>query len=256
MVVPDVPQSAMILLNEPLQAAERVSGLNDLATAASTTDDKTLGERQIQTFAAEIRIDEVVKNLQETLEILFLCRNELWIRALAEQPDGMEPPERVSKSLEVRGLKNEAFQGKFTADILRGNFRGKPRGSVETADKARLLQMFNGSLQALAGMSKFNPVFGQILQHPEVAKSILEQWARLYNVPDRQAFMQAANQVFEQMAQQQAQQQAMQAALMGGGQPMLGPGGPPHEAGGLDAILRSLPPELAGLLQGGPEGVM
>lgn len=250
LIVNDVPASAMVLKNEPLQAAERVAGLNDLVTGASTTDDKTLGERQIQTFAAEIRIDEAVKNLQETLETLFLVRNELWIRTLEGQPDGMEPPDRISRSLEVRGLKSELFQGKFTADMLRGNFRGKPRGSVETADKARLLQMFNGSLQALTGMSQFNPLFGQILQHPEVAKSILEQWARLYNVPDRQAFMQAANDVMQQMQQQAAMQQAM--AM--GGPPPMGPGAPPPGGGGLDALLQALPPDLAGLLSAPPEG--
>ena len=251
MVVADVPQSAMLLVNEPLQAAERVAGLNDLVTGASTTDDKTLGERQIQTFAAEIRIDEAVKNIQETMETLFLVRNELWIRTLEAQKDGMEPPDRIARSLEVRGLKNELFQGKFTADLLRGNFRGKPRGSVETADKGRLLQMFNGSLQALAGLAQSNPMFGMMLQDPEVAKSILEQWARLYNVQDRQAFMQAFNRI--------VQQAAMQAAMGGGmppGAPMAGPPQlPAGEPGGLDAVLANIP-ELAGLLGQQSQGVM
>lgn len=248
MTVNDVPASAMNLLNEPLQAAERIAGLNDISTAATSTEDKTLGEVRLQTTAAEIRIDEGVKLIQESLETLFLVRNELWQRTLAEQTGGMEPPESVIRSLEARGLKDEtAFDGKFTADLLRGNFRGKPRGSVETADRGRLLAMFNGSIRALAEMAKFNPLFGMILQHPGVAKAILEQWARLYSVSDRQVFMQAAQDVVKRM-QEQARMQQQQQQMMGGGPPQGQlPPGPPE---GVDAMMAQLPPELRALATG------
>lgn len=243
--VPDIPQSAMALMQEPLQMAERIAGLNDISTAATSTEDKTLGEVRLQTTAAEIRIDEGVKLIQESLETLFLVRNELWIRTLEKQPEGIEPPDTLVRSLEARGLKDDSFNGKFTAKILRGNFRGKPRGSVETADRGRLLAMFNGSIRALAEMAKFNPLFGMILQHPGVAKTILEQWARLYAVPDRQVFMQAAQEVVKQLQEQAAQQQAM----MQGGMPPQGqlPPGPPE---GIDGMMAQLPPELQQLAMG------
>lgn len=254
MLIPDVPASAPLMLQEPINAAERVGGLSDLSSGATTEDDKTLGERRMQVGASEIRIDEVIKNIQEALEPLWTIRNEIWIRTLATQKDGLEPPEGVKRNLELKSLHHEAFQGTFTADILRGNLRGKPRGSVETADKMRQLQAWNGWLQALTGLAQVNPIFAQILQHPQVAKSLLEQGARLYNVPDRQVFMQAANEVMQAMAQQAQMQQMVEMA--GAGIPPEGmeqavPAGPPD-------LLSGLPPELQQLLSGGgtPPGVM
>lgn len=252
--VPDVPASVIQQESVLLQASERLSGLNDAAVGIQTQEKRTRGEVEIVSAAGAIRVSEVVKNVQEGLEPLFLLRNEIWIRTLATQPEGLEPPETVMRSLEARSLKHEQFNGKFTADLLRGNFRGKPRNSVETADKVRRLQMFNGSIQALTGMSQFNPVFAMILQHPQVAKSLLEQWARLYNVPDRSVFLQAANEAMQKMAEQ-AQQQAMAEQMINGaltGQPQ---GMLPEQAGG--GPMDGLPPELMQLLQAGaPPGVM
>jgi hypothetical protein len=247
MVIPDVPGSAIQREVSILQAAERVAGVNDVASGQRPTEQRTLGEVQLVTEQSFVRMDEVVKNIQESLEVLFLTRHEIWIRTLSAQRDGIEPPDSVVRSIETRSL--QIPNGKFTAQMLRGNFRGKPHGSVETADKARMRADFNNSLTALAGMAKMNPVFQGILQHPRVAKELIEQWARLYNVNNRQVFVMAFDQVLQQMqaqaeaqAQAQAQQQAMQQAMLAR-QSAAGP----HPPGAIAAAgpTGAVPPQLS-----------
>jgi hypothetical protein len=246
LVIPDVPTSAIQREQSIIAAAERVSGQNDIATGATPTEDRTLGEIRIQSESSFVRVEEPVKLCQETMEDLWLVRNEIWIRTLEAQPEGIEPPERIMRSIETRQL--ELPNGRFTAEQLRGNLRGKPKGSVETADKGRMRADFNASLSALAGMAKMNPLFAMLLQHPTVGRSLLEQWARLYNVSDRYAFMQAAQEIVTQMQQQAAQQQAMVGGMPPQGALPPGPGGD---------VVSQLPPQLQALLtQGGaPEGM-
>jgi hypothetical protein len=238
MVIPDVPASAINREQAVLSAAERVSGQNDIATGATSGEQRTLGERTMQAESSFVRVEEPVKHCQETMEDLFLVRNEIWIRTLNGQDGGIQAPDRVVRNITNRGLELE--DGKFTASMLRGNLRGKPKGSVETADKGRMRNDWNQSLSAMAGMAKMNQLFGMILQHPTVAKSLLEQWARLYNVSDRHAFMEAAKEVVQKL---QAEAQ-MQAQMPGA----LPPGGD---------VVSALPPQLQALLtQGGaPEGM-
>lgn len=260
----DVPPSAVHREAAVLSAAERVSGQNDIATGATSGSDRTLGERQMQAESSFVRVEEPIKHCQETMEDLFLVRNEIWIRTLEAQSDGgMPAPERIVQSLQTRGL--EMQDGKFTASMLRGNLRGKPRGSVETADKGRMRNDFNASISALAGMAKMNPVFAALLQHPTIGKELLEQWARLYSVSARHTFMQAADEIIaglEQAKQQQAQMAAQQPppGMMAPGQPP-GPGGPQppgQPPGDPAALLAQLPPELQAMFAGGAgaEGVV
>jgi hypothetical protein len=206
----------------------------------------------MQAESSFVRVEEPVKNCQETMETLFLVRNALWIRTL-EQQGGIEPPEPIVRNIQTRQL--ELTDGKFTADNLRGNLRGKPRGSVETADKSRRLFNFNESIKALAGMSQMNPVFAAVLQHPEVAKAILEEWARNYSVENRHVFVQAADAVIEGMKAQAAAQEQMaaqQQALGNGPVAQIGPAG---NAGALPPELAAVLPELA-QVAAMPEGGM
>lgn len=254
-VIPDVPPSAIQREQSVLSAAERVSGQNDIATGATSSqgDPHTLGERQMQAESSFVRVEEPVKHCQETMEDLWLVRNEIWKRTLRAQQDGVAPPDRIVRNIETRGL--ELQDGRFTADMLDGNLRGKPKGSVETADKSRMRSDFNNSLSALSGMAKMNPMFAMLLQHPTVGRSLLEQWARLYNVSDRNAFMQAAQEVDDHL-KQQAEQQAQQQALLAGHPPqgMLPPQG---GTGGAQDIVSQLPPQIQALLSGGqPAGAM
>src|SRR5690606_13249836 len=121
-----------------------------------------------------VRLEESLHYCQEELEDLFTVRHELWLRALEADPlaAGGFVPEHVVRSLELRGSSLAA--GHFTADLLRGPFRGKPRGSVETADLNRMRSDFNGLVAALTGMAERFPVVGQLLMRPEAIRALLE----------------------------------------------------------------------------------
>jgi hypothetical protein len=146
--------------------------------------------------------------------------------------------------------------------MLRGNLRFKPHGSVETADRERMRGDFNGALSSLASLAKINPLAAGMLQDPGVVKSIVEQVLRLYNMPDKQPFMEGLQRAFEQMQQQaQMQQQMAQqgippgmppgAARTAAGGAAAGTAGGPQE---LMAAIAAHSPQLAQLLQMQPQG--
>jgi hypothetical protein len=97
-------------------------------------EQRTLGEVQLVTEQSAVRMEECVRYLQETMEELFQLRHEYWIRALEDDPAAALAPQGVQRALSARGVGNMVQGGRFTADLLRGNFHGKPRGSVETAN--------------------------------------------------------------------------------------------------------------------------
>jgi hypothetical protein len=242
MVIPDVPASAVQREAVVLQAAERVTGLNDTAVGVNTQEKRTLGEVQIVEMGGAVRTEEVIKNLQESMEILWCVINECWIRTLREMPQGLEAPERIARSIETKQLQLQ--DGRFTASMLMGNLRGKPRQSVETADKNRMRQDFNQSLQALVGFAKLFPMAQLIFQNPEVLKSLMEQWARLYNVPDMQPYIKALS--------VPPQQPGM--GMLGPGQPQPGAEGQPPQGGQpnpaqIQQLLAQMPEEQLAQLE-------
>ena len=106
-------------------------------------------------------------------------------------PEGLELPPTVLQGLETRGadVTNYLPNKRLTASLLEGAFKFKPRGSVETADRGRQRADFAQSLQAIASLSKANPMIQQVLLQPQVAKALLEKWVYLYNITDKQAFL-------------------------------------------------------------------
>ena len=187
--VPDVPASTINREQNVMAAAERVSGINDVALGVNPQEDRTLGEVQLVTEQSAVRMEECVRYLQETMEELFQVRHEYWLRALEDDPAAALAPYGVMQTLASRGVDQLVPQGRFTADLLRGNFHGKPRGSVETANMVQLRADFNGFLQALGGLMKMFPALQQLLSTPEAVRALWEQCLRVYRVPDRQAFL-------------------------------------------------------------------
>jgi hypothetical protein len=264
--IPDVPSSGFQREAMILQAAERLTGVNDTAVGVQAEEKRTATEVQNVAVAGAVRTEEIVENIQEALEQLDMVRHQLWIRALEAQPDGMPAPESVTQSLDMKSL--QLPNGKYTASVLRGNLRFKPHGSVATADREKMRGDFNGALTSLAGLAKINPLAGGMLQDPEVVKAIVEQILRLYNMPDKQPFMAALKRAYEQMQMQQQMQ-----AQMGGqpGQPQPGmppgmpPGTPPHalppgqppQGGGpaeLMQLIQQHSPQMHALLTAQPHG--
>ena len=230
--LPDYTSPARERIIDTERQAEKLGGMSDIASGTSPNEDRTLGETRLVAANSEIRIEEVIRNIQETLEEVAQVRHVMWTRRLeamaaSGEDEGIEVPASVLQGLETRGadVSRHLPNRRLSAALMRGPFRFKPKGSVENANPDRQRFDFNQSLQALAMLSQANPMIGAILQSPGAAKALLEQWVRLFRVPDKQAFLGSAA------------MDAMRAAMAPPTPPML-PGGMPGAPPG--------PPPVAG----------
>jgi hypothetical protein len=186
-VVPDVPASLMQRESVMERTAERLAGVNDIAAGQTVQQgDKTLGEVQMATEQSFVRMDLVIRRFQEAMEDLAQIRQAIYKRMLAEQQEGVDVPESVLVGLESRG---QAIPGgKITAQMLEGQFRFKPRGSVETADPRALRMDFTQMMQAFPPFLQMLMMLGQSFG-PQAARAMLDQFVRVYRIPNRAAFV-------------------------------------------------------------------
>jgi hypothetical protein len=226
MQVTDVPNSVIDWEHGLERIAEKLVGVNDIASGQTVQDSKTLGEVQMATEQSFVRMDLVVRRFQEAMEDLAAIRHAIWKRVLSEQPQGVEPPQGIMIGLEARGA--SLPDGRITAQMLEGQFRFKPRGSVETADPRALRADFNQMLQALPALIAASPFLQQaLLMNPQAARALLEQFVRVYRIPNRQAFLSGAAMIDQQAQQMAMMQQMQQMGLAPPGQP----GQPPPQQG-------------------------
>jgi hypothetical protein len=72
---------------------------------------------------------------------------------------------------------------------MQGNYRFKPRGSVETADirsqRSDLVQF----MQVVGQTGQTWPMLAQFMNTPSAVRSLLEQLLRVFRFPDRQAVL-------------------------------------------------------------------
>jgi hypothetical protein len=155
----------------------------------------------------------------------------IWRRALRENSDQLELPDGMLVGLETRGVTLESGQERqMLVAAMEGNYRFKPRGSVETADIRAQRSDFVNFLQILPQLSQQWPAVGQLIaMNPNAARSVLEQALRLFRFPDRQAILGSEAQ---QALQMMMQPQPPMPPGMGGppappGMPPGGPGMPP-----------------------------
>ena len=208
------------------RAGERLSGINDASAGFSSEDQRTLGEVRLISQQSQGRSSEVIKNIQETVEEIAQVRHLMWKRALAEMgAEGLQAPPSVLQGLEFRGadVLNYMPNNRFTAQMLEGAFRFKPRGSVDNADPQAQQFNWNQFLQGMSQAAAINPMILAILQTPQAAKAMIEQGVRLYDVPDKQAFLGSEAMMAAQQAMEAMQMQQM-AAVMGAPAPPGGPG--------------------------------
>lgn len=244
-MIPDVPNSANEQTFEVVQAAERVSGLNDTAMVGVQAGQvRTLGQERLAAGGSAVRVDEVNGHLHKAIAQVMALSNAIWVDTLEAEGKGMDAPNGVMQTLQARGA--DMQDGKFTASMLKGDFQFEPFGSDATADPQRQRGDFNAGLEALANIVKVSSALAGILQDRDVAKSILEQFMRVYNWRDRQPLLKAFQ-----------NQPAMptSATPTGGPAPMGAPSGLPAGAPSVDAS-GSLPPALAAMLaaHGAPGG--
>lgn len=182
--VSDVPQSVIYAIKEVLASAERLSGMNDTTTGQTSSPNTTLGDVKLSTQQSWIRIDEVVKNMQQGIEDLFNILLLIWKNKLRDDPEPW--PGDLMESMHRRDID---IGNTVTADILDGAFRGKPRGSVEASEfsqmRADLVQM----LTSLTQLAQQVPVLKQQLNNPATIRAILSEIVRLYRFQNRTAFL-------------------------------------------------------------------
>lgn len=240
--------------------AERLSGVNDAVGGVSSQEKRTATEVNIFSEQSLGRVSEVVKNFQETLEEVYQVRHVMWKRALQDMgSEGMQAPPSVAQNLRQRlaptpqmpqmpnpvqplvppqaGFGEETRAPsvadalpdvRFTAQMMEGTYRFKPRGSVENADRRAMQFNLSQSLMALSQFAQVNPMVGAILATPQAAKSVVEQVMRAYSWPDKQALLGSE----AMAAMQQMMQMQMLQGMMGGapGGPAPGGSGPPPSA--------------------------
>jgi hypothetical protein len=237
--IPDMNAAAIEREREILQAAERLAGINDVALGVNSQEQRTLGEVNLVAEQSFVRMDECVKNIQETMEDLGALRHTIWRRALRENQD-LELPDGMLVGLETRGVSIESGQEKqMLLAAMEGNYRFKPRGSVETADIKAQRNDFIQFLQVIPQLAQMSPIASGLLTAPQAIRSMLEQALRLFRFPDRQAILGS-----EQMA---AMMQAMQPP------PGMAPGTPPGAPPGPPGMPPpGMPPGAPGPTQGPP----
>lgn len=191
MELPDYTAPARERIIDTERQAEKLAGMSDIASGSQPNEDRTLGETQLIAVNSEVRIDEVVRNIQEPLEDIAQIRHLMWIRALAEMEQGLELPPSVLQGLETRGadIAHYSPDKRLTAEMLKGAFKFKPKGSVESADKQRQQRTFNEMLQALSAVMGMCPALALVMQQPMVMKAMLERLVYLYNIQDKAAFL-------------------------------------------------------------------
>ena len=250
--MPDYTAPARERIIDTERQAEKLGGMTDIASGSKPSEDRTLGETRLVTAFSEVRIEEVIRNIQEPLEEIAQVSHLMWKRALSEMPDGLEAPSHVLQGLEMRGADVTTYlpNKKYAAQALEGAFRFKPRGSVEATDKHQQRQDFAEAMKALSALAQTCPMIAMLLQIPDTAKALLEQWVRLYNIPDKKAFLgpEALAQASGGMGMM-AGMGGMPGGEMGGLPPMVPPGGGANNpASGPVNPAAQLPQERVGVM--------
>lgn len=188
--VRDVPPSVIEQEHAIIGMNERVSGLSDAAVVGVTSDDKrTATENRIVAGGSGVRVDEIVGYLHLALAEVMAVSLAFWIESLESDKQGIDAPASVLAGLSQSG--NELANGKFTAAQLKGDFQFEPYGSDENADPARRQQMFANKFIALGNLGKTFPAVQSLFMNPDVGKTVVEEWARNYDVRDLQPFLNA-----------------------------------------------------------------
>jgi hypothetical protein len=235
MKIDDIPVSLIQWKSDIRSDAERLVGQNEIAQGQQTEERRTLGEVQLQAGYAEVRMNVIIRRMQEALEELFQVRHAIWRRTLQTRSRHAPLMRALTIGTSADGLDvaGVATDGTITPELLDGIFWGKPRGSVETADLNRQRADFNSFLQVLAPLLTINPTLRMIFQTMPAAKALIKTALKVNRIQDVQSFIgPESNGVFEQLQMMQdPRMQLLMAAAGGMASPQApipdGAGGPP-----------------------------
>lgn len=229
--VTDVPQSVFAQIQYCDRTAERLAGVNDIASGQVASESRTLGEVQMATEQSFVRMDLIVRRFQESLEDLGQIRHAIWKRCLSQYPTGMEAPESVIVGLEGRGVPIEQYMpnNKITAALLDGSFRFRPYGSVETADPAKRRNDLLGLLALLPRLMQVFPMLQGQFMTPAAARAFTREALRSFRFPNVQAILGTPAQDLSQQIAIESMPMPSLAPPMGMGPQMERSSGvPPH----------------------------
>jgi hypothetical protein len=246
--ITDVPNSVYQNIAYCDRTAERLAGVNDIASGQVAQQDRTLGEVQMATEQSFVRMDLITRRFQEALEDVGQIRHEIWKRCVAEQPYGVDAPDSMMVGLEGRGVPIDRYLPgrKITAALLDGAFRFRPYGSVETANPAKRRQDLLGFIAIIPRVMQMYPQLAQKLMTPQAANALLRLLLQAFSVQNMQAFIGSPIQDYAQMM-------GGAEMPMGPPNPMLGPpmpqgqqpmGGQPSMPGGMPQMpgMPMMPP--------------
>mgnify|MGYP001574383770 CR=1 FL=1 len=240
----DVPNSINVWKQDVRMDADRLVGQNDTSLGVDSGEDNTLGEERLRAGYAEVRINLLIKRLKEPMEELWQARHVIWKRVLSDQQNGALPiMQRTVIGMQANGLDVQSIvtDGTIGPQLLEGQFWGKPKGSVETADRQRQRADTDNFFRSIAAASQVWPMLAAILNTPQATRAVLERVLYVHGWQDKQAFLGSEAQG---LLQQQGQDQAMMAdprmkLLMAMANGM---GEAPAGAGGAAAPLRARAP--------------
>lgn len=189
--IPDVPVSVMNHIQMMERTAERLAGINDVASGQVATENRTLGEVQMATEQSFVRMDLVVRRFQEAMEDIWQIRHAIWKRTLAEKPDGESAPAMMLNNLEGRGTSIDQYlpEKKVTAAMLDGAFRFKPFGSVQDADPNARRNKFAGFAQTVGTLMQMFPYIAQSMQTPRAQRFLLRWFMQAFGQRQAQAVL-------------------------------------------------------------------
>ncbi|HYF37261.1 MAG TPA: hypothetical protein VD994_18310, partial [Prosthecobacter sp.] len=194
------------------------------------------GEVNLVAEQSFVRMDEVIKNLQESLEDLGQVRHAIWQKCVEEYASKVEGGMPMPMGLQgVPGLDERGGNvdtSVITPELLQGTFRFKPRGSTETADITRQRADFVQFMLGLPMMLQMWPALAQQLgMNQDAARSALEQMLRLFRMPDKQVWLKAPEMQIDPLTGQPIPPMGMMPPGMGGPPGM--PGMPPMGGGAI-----------------------
>ncbi len=223
--IQDVPGSLINRESMTLRAAERVSGAADIVSSGVEPQGATTAtEVTASAGYSNARLEEQVTLAQDAVEGLYELRHRMLVRML-EFNGRQEVDAGVEKALDGQNLTLDG--GAMTPEQIKGVWRFKPRGSIESADPVLLQRKFQQRYQDLAVLAKFNPGVAQKLQSPELTDAMLQDWADVHKPRDREAFLKPTPPPQQAGPFGAAPQPGMDIAGMlgGGGPPVAGPMG-------------------------------
>lgn len=249
--IADVPASVFANIDRCERTAERLAGVNDIASGQVSQESRTLGEIQMATEQSFVRMDLIVRRFQESMEDLAQIRHAIWKRALAEQQDGVQAPDSLMVGMEGRGIAIDRFlpNGKITAALLDGAFRFRPYGSVQTADPQKRRADVMGLIQSIPLILRTFPMMAPTLLTPRAGRALYRELLQAFNVRNPNAFLGSVAQDMQATMQLNAMPMPPAIPIP---PPMMGaPGAPTMAPGGLPGPLTG-PPAAGAPMAPGP----